>query len=85
MPGDIYKVEAGLLALNDPTKVIAKTDASLLEPELDYEKIGQVPNVVFPCGAVLLNDMVYLYYGGGDRVVGVAKMELKDILKRLGM
>jgi predicted GH43/DUF377 family glycosyl hydrolase len=85
VPGDIYKVEAGLLALNDPTKVIAKTDASLLEPELDYEKIGQVPNVVFPCGAVLLNDMVYLYYGGGDRVVGVAKMELKDILKRLGM
>ncbi len=85
VPGDIYKVEAALLALNDPTKVIATTDASLLEPEMDYEKIGIVSNVVFPCGAVLLNDEVYLYYGGGDRVVGVAKMELAHILKRLGI
>ncbi len=85
VPGDIYKVEAALLELNDPAKVIAKTDASLLEPEVDYEKIGLVSNVVFPCGAVLLNEEVYLYYGGGDRVIGVAKMELKDILKRLGV
>ena len=85
VPGDIYKVEAALLELNDPTKVLAKTDASLLEPEMDYEKIGQVSNVVFPCGAVLFKDEIYLYYGGGDRVVGVAKMALKDILKRLGV
>ncbi len=85
VPGDVYKVEAALLDLNDPTRVIAKTDATLLEPEMDYEKIGQVSNVVFPCGAVLLNEEVYLYYGGGDRVIGVAKMGLKDILKRLGV
>ncbi len=85
VPGDIYKVEAALLALNDPTKVIATTDATLLEPEMDYEKIGIVSNVVFPCGAVLHNDEIFLYYGGGDRVVGVAKMDLKSLLKRLGI
>jgi predicted GH43/DUF377 family glycosyl hydrolase len=52
---------------------------------MDYEKIGQVPNVIFPCGAVILNDEIFLYYGGADKVVAVAKMGLKDILKRLGI
>ena len=85
LPGGIYKIEAALLELNDPTKVIIHTDAALFEPEMDYEKIGLVDNVVFPCGAVLLEDQIYIYYGGGDRVVGVARMGLDCILKRLGV
>jgi predicted GH43/DUF377 family glycosyl hydrolase len=85
IPGDIYKIEAALLELNNPSKVIAKTDATLFEPEMDYEKEGLVPNVVFPCGAILLNREIYLYYGGADRVVGVAKMDLDAVLKRLGI
>lgn len=85
LPGGIYKIEAALLDLNDPTQVIAHTDATLLEPELDYEKAGQVSNAVFPCGAVLLNGKIYLYYGGADRVTAVAIMGLDEILKRLGV
>ena len=85
IPGSIYKVEAALLSLDNPLNVISLTDATLLEPEMDYETDGIVPNVVFPCGAVLLNDSIYLYYGGADKVVAVAKMELKDILIRLGI
>lgn len=81
----IYKIEALLLDINNPTLVIGETDATLLEPEMDYEKVGQVSNVVFPCGAVLLNEEILLYYGGADKVVAVAKMGLKDILKRLGI
>ena len=42
VPGDIYKIEAALLALDDPTNIITHTDAALLEPEMDYEKIGLV-------------------------------------------
>lgn len=85
VPGDIYKIEAALLALDDPTKVIARTDATLLEPEMDYEKYGIVNNVVFPCGAVLFNKKIFLYYGGADRQIGVATMTLNKILKRLGV
>ncbi|GCC50402.1 hypothetical protein SanaruYs_06170 [Chryseotalea sanaruensis] len=81
----VYKVEAALLDLQDPSIVLAQTDATLLEPETCYEEKGIVPNVVFPCGAVLLNGMIHLYYGGGDRVVAVARMELKNILKRFGI
>ncbi len=85
LPGDIYKIEALLLDLNDPTQVIAETDATLLEPEMDCEKYGQVPNVVFPCGSILHQEEIFLYYGGADKVVCVAKMKLSDIFKRLGI
>lgn len=85
VPGNIYKIEASLLKLEDPTSVITHTDAALLEPEMDYEKIGLVDNVVFPCSAVLLNEEIYTFYGGGDRVIGVARISLEKILKRLGV
>jgi predicted GH43/DUF377 family glycosyl hydrolase len=81
----VYKVEAALLDINDPTNILSMTDATLLEPEMDYEGVGIVPNVVFPCGAVLLHDTIYLYYGGADKYVAVAVMKLKDIFKRLGI
>ena len=41
--------------------------------------------MVFPCGAVVIDDQVYLYYGGGDSVVCVARMALPAIYKRLGI
>lgn len=77
--------EAGMLLLdyNDPSKVISPS-VHLLEPEMVYEKIGIVSNVVFPCGAVLLEEDILLYYGGADRVVGVAKLRLSDALQMLG-
>ena len=82
-PGHIYKVGALLLDLADPRKVLFRTDVPLIEPEMDYELFGDVPNVVFPCGAVAIKDEIFLYYGGGDSVVGVAKMKIKEILKQL--
>lgn len=82
-PGHVYKVGAILLDLKDPTKVLGRTDIPLLEPEMDYELFGDVPNVVFPCGAVMIKDEIYLYYGGADLVVGVARMKVKEILKQL--
>jgi predicted GH43/DUF377 family glycosyl hydrolase len=55
----------------------------ILEPTEPYELNGQVPNVVFSCGAVLRGKTLYLYYGGGDSVIGVATLELKQLLKQL--
>ena len=82
-PGAIYKVGAVLLDLNDPRRVISRTDIPLLEPEQEYEKQGFVHNVVFPCGTVVIEDKVYLYYGGGDFVIGVATMPLKKVIEIL--
>ena len=74
-----YRIGAVLLDLKDPTVVLSRSADPILEPEQPYEKEGIVPNVVFPCGMVVRNGLVYIYYGGADKVVGVATMEL-DIL-----
>jgi len=79
----IYRVGAVLCDLKDPTTIIARTDEPIFEPEAVYEKEGEVPNVVFPCGAVLLGNKIFMYYGGADKVVGVATMELETLLKIL--
>jgi len=79
-PGFIYKTGAMLLDIEDPRKVLARTDEPLLEPEKPYELEGQVPNVVFGCGAVVIDGIVYLYYGGADSVVGVATMPLNNLM-----
>jgi len=78
-----YRVGAILLDPVDPTKVIARSDEPIFEPETDYEKKGQMPNVVFPCGAILIKDKFFLYYGGADEVVGVATIGREELLKNL--
>lgn len=81
--GNVYKVGAMLLDYNDPFKVLARTDHPVFEPEMDYELYGEVPNVVFPCGSVILNGIIYIYYGGADQVVGVAAMPLNTMMDLL--
>ncbi len=78
-----YRVGAALLDLNNPLKVIARSDYPVLEPEEAYEKQGQVANVVFPCGAVVLNGELFVYYGGADTVVGVATIKIDKLLEGL--
>ena len=78
-----YRVGAVLLDLKDPTKIIARTNEPLFEPETPYEKNGQISNVVFPCGAVIIKDKIFVYYGGGDSVVGVATVEVEKLLSEL--
>ncbi|MEI8328136.1 MAG: hypothetical protein WCG02_03290 [Candidatus Taylorbacteria bacterium] len=76
----IYRVGAILLDLDDPTVVKARTAVPFLEPEEAYETAGVVSNVVFPCGMIVRNDTVMIYYGGGDKVVGVVTVKL-SVLK----
>ncbi len=51
-----------------------------MKPNEDYERMGRVPNVVFSCGAVMIDDEVYVYYGGADTVLCVASFELNELL-----
>lgn len=78
-----YRVGAVLLDLDDPTIVRARTAIPLFEPEEEYERKGYVPNVVFPCGAVVRGGTLYMYYGGADSVVGVATIKMSTLLKML--
>jgi len=78
-----YRIGAVLLDLKDPALVLARTTDAVFEPEESYEKIGIVNNVVFPCGMALKDDLLYIYYGAADTVVGVATMELDIIIQAL--
>ena len=78
-----YRVGAVLLDLNDPAIVLSRAADPIFEPEESYEKIGIINNVVFPCGMVEKDGLLYIYYGGADTVVGVATMELDIILRTL--
>jgi predicted GH43/DUF377 family glycosyl hydrolase len=78
-----YDVSAALLDIDDPTRVIARRRTPLLEPEMSYEREGQVANVVFPCGAVVIDDRLFVYYGGADKVIGVATIKLPELLESL--
>jgi len=78
-----YRIGAVLLDLNDPAIVLSRTADPIFEPEESYEKIGLVNNVVFPCGMVEKDGLLYVYYGGADMVVGVATIELDIVLRAL--
>jgi predicted GH43/DUF377 family glycosyl hydrolase len=78
-----YRVGAVLLDLKDPGIILARQTDVLFEPEEEYEKNGTINNVVFPCGMVVRKDILYIYYGGADKVTGVATMRLSIILEAL--
>lgn len=78
-----YRIGAALLAKDDLTVVLGRTSDPFFEPEVVYEKEGIVGGVVFPCGSAVRGDMIYIYYGGADTVVGIARMSLPTILKAL--
>lgn len=77
-----YKIGAMLLDLNDPTKVLYRSNKPILEPTENYENEGK-PGVVYPCGAVVINNRLCVYYGGADKVVCVATKKLDDFLDQL--
>ena len=78
-----YRIGAALLDLKDPTKVLSRTTDALFEPREAYEIEGQVNYVVFPCGAIVRKDIIYMYYGGGDSVVDVASISVSKLLEVL--
>src|SRR5205807_1663892 len=57
---------------HDPRKLLFRSDAPIFAPEKSWEKVGQVPNVVFVEGLVLKDNRFFFYYGGADKYVGVA-------------
>lgn len=75
-----YRIGALLLDLIDLTKIIGRTSYPILEPETYFEKEGIVNNVVFSCGHIVRGDEVYIYYGGADKVICGAKINLRKLV-----
>ena len=78
----VYRLGAAILDKNNPGRVLARTEEPILEPQMEYERFGQVLNVVFSCGAVILGDELLISYGAADTVIGVVSQKLDDIIAR---
>jgi len=80
--GFVYSFGAALLDIDEPWKVIARTHPYLLNPRENYELVGDVPNVAFPCAAVTdaPTGRIAIYYGCADTVTGLCFAHMDELV-----
>ncbi|MEX2219118.1 MAG: hypothetical protein WD749_10205 [Phycisphaerales bacterium] len=85
--GCLYRLGLALLDLEDPRRVLRRSDDWIFAPEMPYERQGDVNNVVFPCGWILdeVTGVIRVYYGGADSCIALAEAQVSDLLSYLRM
>ncbi len=83
--GSLYRVGMALLDLDDPGRIIRRSESWVFGPEEPYEFVGDVPGVTFPTGVIVPgpSDELRMYYGAADKCVAVATARLSDLLDAL--
>ncbi len=79
--GPLVRLGAAVLDRDDPARVLARSNIPILSPREKYERVGDVPNVVFSCGALLEDDEVIVYYGASDSCICRGSAPLEEILR----
>ena len=79
-----YSAGAALLDIENPRKCLARLPYPLLEPREEYERFGDVANVVFPEGAFIHDGVLYVVYGAADTHIAFARIRISDLLSELG-
>ncbi len=78
-----YHSNAALLDIHNPQIVRNRLKKPLFSPAEDWEKVGNVDNVVFPTGTVIDKDRLYIYYGAADKLIALKSLLLKELLEEL--
>jgi beta-1,4-mannooligosaccharide/beta-1,4-mannosyl-N-acetylglucosamine phosphorylase len=83
--GCLYRLGFALLDLEDPKRVLRRSDEWVFAPEMPYERHGDVNGVVFPCGWILdkATGTLRIYYGGADTCIALATAQLSEVLDYL--
>jgi len=80
--GPIYRLGGAILDLDEPSKVLCRTAVPILAPREYYERVGDVGNVVFSCGAVLEDgDRLRIYYGAADTAICVGSARFGELMQ----
>jgi predicted GH43/DUF377 family glycosyl hydrolase len=74
-----YQIHVALLDIEDPLHILAQLPYPILEPVMDYERFGNVPDVVFPTACLLHQEYLYIYYGAADTCIACASVLLADL------
>ena len=77
-----YKIGAMILDHDNPGKILYRTNAPILEPDMPYENEWKF-GIAYPSGAAIIDGTLFVYYGGGDRHVCVATANLEDFVSKL--
>lgn len=80
--GCLYRLGLALFDLDDPTRCLLRATKWIMGPETDYERTGDVGDVVFPCGYTIGDDgdALHLYYGAADTSIALATGSIREIL-----
>jgi predicted GH43/DUF377 family glycosyl hydrolase len=80
--GCLYRLGLALLDLEDPRRVIRRSDEWIFGPDAPYERVGDVADVVFPCGAICdpQTGELRLYYGAADTSIALAIGHVREML-----
>jgi predicted GH43/DUF377 family glycosyl hydrolase len=83
--GSLYRLGLALFELESPESCLIRGDEWIFAAEEDYERVGDVGNVVFPCGHVVApdGDTLRLYYGGADSCIALATTKISTLLDYL--
>jgi len=80
--GPLFRLGAVILDAENPTEILGRTNAPILSPREDYERIGDVSNLVFSCGAIIEpNGEVRLYYGAADSCICLGTAKVQNIVQ----
>jgi len=82
-PDGHYRVGAVLLDAERPEIVTHRSPEPILVPDRDYECEGLYEGICFPCGNVVVDGRLYVYYGGADQYIGLATCELGSLVEHL--
>ena len=79
--GPLFRLGAAILDTRNPAKVVGRTNVPILSPREDYERIGDLPNLVYSCGIIIEdNDEVKLYYGASNSCIAVGTTTVETIM-----
>jgi predicted GH43/DUF377 family glycosyl hydrolase len=80
--GSLYRLGLALFDLESPETCLIRGDEWIMGAVTDYERVGDVGNVVFPCGHTVLpdGDTLRLYYGGADHCICLATTSIRTLL-----
>ena len=81
--GYVYTACAALLDLENPMIEISRLPYPLFKPEEEWELKGEVNNVCFPTGALVVDDTLFIYYGAADEQIACASLSLSALLQEL--
>ncbi len=77
----IYRLGLMLLDIENPSRVLKRSSAPVMEPVASWEISGGVPYVVYSCAALDIGNDYYVYYGGADSSIGMASISKEEVKK----